>query len=78
MYRLGHEVWGEWSYDGRDMIISSNDVIPFPRGDGECNPQPTERMVHHDQRSIVILLMMEEKTYNKGGIQEESSVMRNI
>ena len=62
MYRLGHEVWGEWSYDGRDMLISSNAVIPFPRGGGECDPQPTERMAQDDQRSMVRLVMREEKT----------------
>ena len=53
-------------------------LIPFPRGGGECDPQPTERMVRDDQRSMVILLTKEENTYEKGGIQEESSVTKNL
>ena len=45
LYRLNREVWGEWLYDGGDMLILSNAVIPFPRGGEECDPQPRERMV---------------------------------
>ena len=55
-----------------------NNVIPFPRGGGECDPQPTERMAQDDQRSMVRLLMREEMSYIKGGIQEASSVTRNL
>jgi len=53
LYRLGHEVWGEWSYNGRDMIISSNNVIPFSRGGGAILSPTTESMVQDDQWSIL-------------------------
>ena len=53
MYRLGHEVWGEGSYNGRDKLILSNAVIPFPRVGEECDPQPRERMVMDKQRSTL-------------------------
>ena len=61
-----------------DMIISSNDVIPFFWEGRDCDPKLTERVVHDDQRSMVILLTKQEKTYKKDGIQEESSVTRNL
>ena len=35
------------------MLISSSNVIPFPRGGGECDPQPTDRMVRDKQRSTL-------------------------
>ena len=35
------------------MLISSNTVIPFPRGGRECDPQPRERMVMDKQRSTL-------------------------
>ena len=50
-----------------DTIISSNDVIPFPkRGWGMRSPIHRKGM-NDDQRSTDILLMKEKQTYKKGG-----------
>ena len=53
---------------------------PFPREGGECDPQPTERMVMDKQRSTLNGHTTDEggNGLYKGGIQEESSVRRNL
>ena len=35
------------------MLVLTNAENPFPRGDGECDPQPRERMVMDKQRSTL-------------------------
>ena len=35
------------------MLILSSAVISYPRRGGECDPQPTERMVRDKQRSTL-------------------------
>ena len=59
-----------------DTIISSNDVIPFPRGLGNTIPNPQKGCCI--MTIMIIVLTKEEKTFEKGGHQEESSVTRNL
>ena len=50
----------------------------LPQGGGECNSQPKESVVHDNQRCNSHTSHKGGKDDKNGGIQEESSVTRNL